>query len=72
MSIKVNCLNPIAACGLEMLGDNYEVTENFREAEAVLVRRAAMHEKVLTIFRWMNVLKKELLYLTHREPMQMV
>ena len=26
MSIKVNCLNPIAACGLDMLGDNYEIT----------------------------------------------
>ena len=44
MSIKVNCLNPIAACGLEMLGDNYEVTDNFSEAEAVLVRSAAMHD----------------------------
>ena len=44
MSIKVNCLNPIAACGLEMLGDNYEVTENISEAEAVLVRSAAMHD----------------------------
>ena len=44
MSIKVNCLNPIAACGLEMLGDNYEVTENFSEAEAVLVRSAAMYD----------------------------
>ncbi|CCZ90171.1 d-isomer specific 2-hydroxyacid dehydrogenase NAD-binding [Clostridium sp. CAG:167] len=44
MSIKVNCLNPIAACGLEMLGDNYEVTENFSEAEAVLVRSASMHD----------------------------
>lgn len=44
MSIKVNCLNPIAACGLEMLGDNYEVTENFSEAEVVLVRSAAMHD----------------------------
>ncbi len=44
MSIKVNCLNPIAACGLEMLGDNYEVTENFSEAEAVVVRSAAMHD----------------------------
>ena len=44
MSIKVNCLNPIAACGLEMLGDDYEVTENFSEAEAVLVRSAAMHD----------------------------
>ena len=44
MSIKVNCLNPIAAWGLEMLGDNYEVTDNFNEAEAVLVRSAAMHD----------------------------
>lgn len=47
MSIKVNCLNPIAACGLEMLGDNYEVTDNFNEAEAVLVRSAAMHDMEL-------------------------
>lgn len=31
MSIKVNCLNPIAACGLDMLGDNYEITENTNE-----------------------------------------
>lgn len=44
MSIKVNCLNPIAACGLDMLGDNYEITENTNEAEAVLVRSAGMHD----------------------------
>ena len=44
MSIKVNCLNPIAACGLDMLGDNYEVTENTNEAEAILVRSAGMHD----------------------------
>lgn len=43
MSIKVNCLNPIAACGLDMLGDNYEITENTNEAEAILVRSASMH-----------------------------
>ena len=43
MSIKVNCLNPIAACGLDMLGDNYEITENTNEAEAILVRSAGMH-----------------------------
>ena len=29
MSIKVNCLNPIAACGLDMLGDNYEKQKPF-------------------------------------------
>ena len=44
MSIKVNCLNPIAACGLDMLGDNYEITENTNEAEAILVRSASMHD----------------------------
>ena len=44
MSIKVNCLNPIAACGLDMLGDNYEITEHTNEAEAILVRSAGMHD----------------------------
>lgn len=44
MSIKVNCLNPIAACGLDMLGDQYEITENVAEAEAILVRSAGMHD----------------------------
>lgn len=44
MSIKVNCLNPIAACGLDMLGDNYEITENTNEAEAILVRSVGMHD----------------------------
>ena len=44
MSIKVNCSNPIAACGLDMLGDNYEITENTNEAEAILVRSAGMHD----------------------------
>ena len=40
--IKVNCLNPIAACGMDLLDDKYEKTDNFAEAEAVLVRSAAM------------------------------
>ena len=42
--IKVNCLNPIAAVGMDLLDDNYAVTENFAEADAVLVRSAAMHD----------------------------
>lgn len=46
--IKVNCLNPIAACGLDLLTDNYEQTENFAEANAVLVRSAAMHDLELS------------------------
>ena len=49
MSIKVNCLNPIAACGLDMLGDNYEITENTNEAEAILVRSASMHDMDLSL-----------------------
>ncbi len=44
MSIKVNCLNPIAACGLDMLDNQYEITENVAEAEAILVRSAVMHD----------------------------
>lgn len=41
---KVNCLNPIAACGLDLLTDNYEKVEDFAAADAVLVRSAAMHD----------------------------
>ncbi len=39
MSIKVNCLNPIAACGLDLLDDKYEIVEDVNAAEAVLVDR---------------------------------
>lgn len=45
---KVNCLNPIAACGLDLLTDNYEKVEDFAAADAVLVRSAAMHEMELS------------------------
>lgn len=48
MSIKINCLNPIAECGLEMLNDQYEITENTAEAEAILVRSAVMHDMELS------------------------
>ena len=44
MSVKVNCLNPIAECGLEMLTDNYEIVDNVADAEAILVRSAVMHD----------------------------
>ncbi len=46
--IKVNCLNPIAECGLDMLGDQYEITENTNEAQAILVRSAVMHDMELS------------------------
>lgn len=41
---KIHCLNPIAKCGTELFDANYEMTDNFNEAEAVLVRSASMHE----------------------------
>ena len=41
---KINCLNPIAKCGTDLFSDQYEMTENFAEADAALVRSASMHE----------------------------
>ena len=48
MAVKVNCLNPIAACGMELLPDTYEITDNYADAEAVLVRSASMHDLELS------------------------
>ena len=47
MAVKINCLNPIAAVGLDLLGDNYEICEDINEADGVLVRSAAMHDMEL-------------------------
>jgi D-3-phosphoglycerate dehydrogenase len=44
IKMKYTCLNPIAACGLDLFTDEYEKTENIAEADAVLVRSAAMHD----------------------------
>lgn len=44
---KVNCLNPIAKCGTDNFGDNYTLTDNVNEADAILVRSAAMHDMTL-------------------------
>lgn len=41
---KINCLNPIAACGLDLFSDNYEIVDSMNQADAVLVRSAAMHD----------------------------
>ena len=38
------CLNPIAKCGLSLFDENYTKTEELNEAEAILVRSAAMHD----------------------------
>ena len=45
---KINCLNPIAKCGTDLFGDNYTITENSNEADAILVRSAQMHELELS------------------------
>lgn len=42
--IKYNCLNPIASIGLDLFTNDYENIDAINEAEAILVRSAAMHE----------------------------
>lgn len=42
--VKVNCLNPIAKAGMSLLPDTFGTTDNFSEADAVLVRSASMHD----------------------------
>ena len=44
MMTKVNCLNKISNVGLDLFTDAYEQVENFADAQAVLVRSAAMHD----------------------------
>lgn len=48
MSVKINCLNPIAACGLDLFDDTYEIVEDVKSADAVLVRSASMHDMELS------------------------
>ena len=41
---QYHCLNPIAEVGLERFNEEYVQTEAVEEADAILVRSAAMHE----------------------------
>ena len=41
---KYHCLNPISEAGLSQLDDNYVVTGNADEADAIFVRSAKMHD----------------------------
>ena len=41
---KYHCLNPIANIGLNQFDDEYASVENMKDADAVLVRSAVMHE----------------------------
>ncbi|MCI9004306.1 MAG: 3-phosphoglycerate dehydrogenase [Lachnospiraceae bacterium] len=40
---QYHCLNPIANVGLELFSDSYQKTEEIKDAQAVLVRSAAIH-----------------------------
>lgn len=44
MGYQYYCLNPIAQIGLDRLGQNFTKTEEIKEADAILVRSAGMHE----------------------------
>ena len=81
---KYHCLNPISEVGLAQLDENYVVTGNADEADAILVRSAKMHdmefsrnlkaiaraEPASTIFRWSAVPTRESSCSIRREPMQ--
>lgn len=41
---KIHCLNAISKYGTDLLNDNYELTEDISQAQAILVRSAAMHD----------------------------
>ena len=41
---RYHCLNPIAAVGLDLFSDEYQKAEDLKDADAVLVRSAAMHD----------------------------
>ncbi len=45
---QYTCLNPIAQVGLDVFTDDYKKTEDFADADAVLVRSAAMHDMELS------------------------
>jgi D-3-phosphoglycerate dehydrogenase len=44
----IKCLNPIAQIGLDNLTDQFQLTEELDQADAVLVRSAAMHDLEVT------------------------
>ena len=44
---RYTCLNPIAEVGLNRFSEDYGKTDDIKEADAVLVRSANMHEMEL-------------------------
>ena len=45
--MNILCLNKISPVGMKVLPASYKVTEDINDADAILVRSAAMHEMVL-------------------------
>ena len=41
---KIHCLNNISKKGLQVLSEDYEIVEDIKDADAILVRSANMHE----------------------------
>ena len=41
---KIHCLNAISKHGIELLTDEYQLTDKMEEADGILVRSASMHE----------------------------
>ena len=39
---KIHCLNAIASVGTDIFDENYELTDNINDADAIMVRSAAM------------------------------
>ena len=48
MAYKYNCLNPIANIGLDNFSSDYVKTDDVNDADAILVRSAAMHDMELS------------------------
>ena len=44
---KYTCLNAISEKGTSLFGADFEKTEDIREADAVMIRSASMHEMEL-------------------------
>ena len=42
--VQYTCLNPIAACGLDLFSEDYKKVDELNDADVVLVRSAAMHD----------------------------
>ena len=41
---QYTCLNPIAGVGLDLFSDEYQKVDDLKDAQAALVRSAAMHD----------------------------